>query len=548
MDPRLLVNLLVVVGELAAVVAVTAAVYGIARFLIRRFARLFGWAGGAALADTVCRNVKGVLILAAAAAVISLAVGDGLLMRRGVDLVEHGREWLARIPSGFWLELALAVGKVVGAVAAVTLLLRILRRWLLRGEQAAKAFEQIQANDEAVHAFFQSLEHILTNSAWLLVLAFSARSLRLPAAVPGTLDLLLKIYLIAMVGLVVVKAIAAIVDSLDALSRKYSSPDNLLRFYDRLRVLIPLLKRCLEYIVYVWAATLVVMQVEFIASLAEHGPRVVRIIGIVFIARVVIEVANLGVDELLLKRVDPTVEAHKRRMTFVPLLRSFLKYSIYFGAAVAILKEVGINPTPILAGVGIAGLAVGLGAQNLINDLVSGFFILFENHFLVGDYVEIGTSYGTVEAIDIRTTRIRSPNGQLHILRNGQIGEVVNFSKEYTHAVVEVGVAYESDLGKVYRVLEEVGASLAREDPDVLAATNVQGLQSFGESELVIRTVTRVKPGKHMGVARKLRRKVKEAFEREGVEIPYARRVLIVKDEQAMKRLADAVEGEEGTG
>jgi small conductance mechanosensitive channel len=219
-----------------------------------------------------------------------------------------------------------------------------------------------------------------------------------------------------------------------------------------------------------------------------------------------------------------------------------LKYFIYFGAGIMVLIEMGINPTPILAGAGIVGLAVGLGAQSLVNDVVSGFFILFENYYLVGDFIETGEARGTVEAIDIRTTRIRNPNGPQHILRNGQIGEIINYSKEHTRAVVEVGVAYESDLDHVFRVLEQVGKELKEKDHDVLEPTVVRGLQNFGESELLIRTITKVKPGQHRQVQRDLRKMVKEAFDREGIEIPYARRVLILKDEEGVDRIASILE------
>lgn len=542
MESRLAINLAVVATELAVVVLVVTLTYLLLAALLNRLARVPRVRG---LTDGVRRNLKVMLILVGIGLCLAIAVFDGLLIYRGEDLLQQGREWLASVPQGFWLKLAFGALEAIGVVVLATLLLRALRRLLVRGEAAARDFEQIHANDESIHAFFRTLGRVATNSTWLLALGIAVHLLHLPPAVGNGVFLALKIYLIVTLGLLIVRGIDAVIDSLDALSAKYSSPDNLLRFYDRLRVLIPLAKRCLEYIVYVWVATLAARQVALIADLARHGPPVVKIIGIFFLSRVVVEIAYLAVDELLLKRIDASSEAQQRRLTFVPLLRSTLKYAIYFGAAVLILKELGIDPTPILAGVGIAGLAVGLGAQNLINDVVSGFFILFENHFLVGDYVEIGDSRGTVEAIDLRTTRIRDPDGQMHILRNGQIGEIVNYSKQYTHAVVEVGVAYESDLDQVYRVLAETGRVLAEGNEDVLAATEVAGLDNFGESELLLRTVTRVRPGRHLPVARQFRKMVKEAFDREGIEIPYARRVLIVKDEEGVKRIADRLSAAE---
>lgn len=119
----------------------------------------------------------------------------------------------------------------------------------------------------------------------------------------------------------------------------------------------------------------------------------------------------------------------------------------------------------------------------------------------------------------------------------------MNYSKDYTRAVVEVGVAYESDLNRVFHVLEEVGRELKEKNSDVVEATAVKGLQNFGESELLIRTITTVKPGEHRQVQRDLRKMIKEAFDREGIEIPYARRVLILKDEEGVERIAKALDG-----
>ena len=293
-------------------------------------------------------------------------------------------------------------------------------------------------------------------------------------------------------------------------------------------------------------ATLVIMQIGAIAALAGWGPRIIQVIGIVFMARVVKELITFLLEESMLRKADLTPQQKQRRATMVPLFSSMMTYAIYFVAGVAILKVFSINPTPILAGAGIAGLAVGLGAQNLIDDMVSGFFILFEEHFLVGDFIQIGDATGVVESIDLRTTRIRDNAGRHHIIRNGQIIDLVHYSKDYTNAVVEVGVAYESDLNRVFDVLKSTGEELKAENGMVLEATLVKGLDNFGESELLIRTVTRVKPGCHLQVERDMRKRIKDAFDAHGIEIPYARRVLIMqsKDSQNEVEAGPASKGE----
>lgn len=192
----------------------------------------------------------------------------------------------------------------------------------------------------------------------------------------------------------------------------------------------------------------------------------------------------------------------------------------YFVGGIIVLNLVGINPAPILAGAGIVSLAVGFGAQNLINDIVCGFFILFENYYLVGDYIEVGKGEdrileGEVEAIELRTTHVRHADGQLQIIRNGEIGSIVNYSKQYSYAKVDVPVPPGLDLDAVYALINEAGRQLQSECPEVLEPTRIEGLENFDADNLVIRTMTRVKPGKHLYIQRLLRSKLKLVFDRQ---------------------------------
>ncbi len=397
---------------------------------------------------------------------------------------------------------------------------------------APRRFEGIHANNESIEQFFGSLNRTVRTASWLIVLAVASAWLGLPAAVYGAIMLALRIFLVIAVGILIWRALGALIDSADALSKKYVAESRFAGAYERLKSLVPIFRRSIEYVLMVTVATLVVVQVEAIASLAEWGPRVIRIIGIVFLARLVKELAHYLMDEMLLKQASLTPQQRQRRKTMVPLFRSIVSYAIYFFAGIMILKELGINPTPILAGAGIAGLAVGLGAQNLINDMVSGFFILFEEHFLVGDFIKIGEAEGTVESIDLRTTRVRDNAGRHHIIRNGQINDLVNYSKEYTNAVVERrrGLRVGSQQG--IRSTQDNRRKTESRKRLVLEATSVKGLDDFGESELTLRTVTRVKPGCHLPVERDLRKRIKDAFDANDIEIPYARRVLIMRNDQ----------------
>jgi small conductance mechanosensitive channel len=237
------------------------------------------------------------------------------------------------------------------------------------------------------------------------------------------------------------------------------------------------------------------------------------------------EVIHLLVEEVVFKEQNLTEIQRSRRLTLIPLFKSLLQYLVYFTVGIFILYTLDINPTPILAGAGIVGIAVGLGAQTLINDIVSGFFILFENYYLVGDYIEAGKAEekvveGTVEAIELRTTRIRHPNGQLQIIRNGDMGSITNYSKQYIFAVVDVSVPYDSNLAHVYQVIEEVGQQLKANSTDILELTQIDGVESLSESNLLLRTLTKVKPGKHLQIQRILRKNFMDTLLQEGILLP----------------------------
>jgi small-conductance mechanosensitive channel len=489
------------------------------------------------IATKVQRNLRLLIVLLGTLSMLTV-IGVGLYwMYLGRYLPEYTIGLIRAIPAQFWIDTGLAIAKVAGLVVVAAVLLRYLRRLVSFLCARVKEFEGLRANDESIEKLFGSLGFTISTGTWLTVFALATAWLGLPAVLYNGLLLALRIFLIVAVGVLIWRAVAVLIESADALSEKYVAQTKFTSVYKRLRPLIPLLRRSIEYAIMVIVATLVVMQIEAIAGLAEWGPRVIQLIGIVFMARVVKELITFLLEETMLRKAALTPQQTQRRATLVPLFGSIMSYAIYFVAGIAILRVFGINPTPILAGAGIAGLAVGLGAQNLINDMVSGLFILFEEHYLIGDFIQIDDAEGIVESIDLRTTRIRDNAGRHHIIRNGQINDLVHYSKEYTNAVVEVGVAYESDLNKVFDVLKSTGEELKAENEMVLDFTQVKGLDNFGESELLIRTVTRVKPGCHLPVERDLRKRIKDAFDAQGIEIPYARRVLIMQTEDSPNEL-----------
>jgi moderate conductance mechanosensitive channel len=199
----------------------------------------------------------------------------------------------------------------------------------------------------------------------------------------------------------------------------------------------------------------------------------------------------------------------------VPLVRTAFTYATYFATAVLMLSVLGFHVMPFLAGAGILGLVIGFGAQSLIDDVVSGFFILLEDTYLVGDTIQVGGSTGVVEAIEFRTTKIRDGDGRLHVIRNSDLKSVINYSRDYTMAVVAVEVGYDADLRAVFDTLRVAGERLRAENPDVLAEMKVEGITAFGPKAMTARTSTRVRPGCHETVAAALRLLIKEAFDQQ---------------------------------
>ncbi|WP_341529553.1 mechanosensitive ion channel family protein [Nostoc sp. UHCC 0302] len=518
-------NLLIVLSEICFVIFF----FLLLNWLVGKFSKLFVKVAILKIEQstikTLRRNVTGLLVLACLVVCILIVGVNGYLIYRGENLQQYTLLLIGSIPSGFWVSLGIGVAQSLGTLILAAIAQKFVGYWLNFASIRAKRIEQNTADDKSIDTFFSNLKKIVTNGIWLWAVIWCTQFLKLPVIVSQYLYILLRIYLIIAIGLLIPKAITAVIDSLDALSIRYSSPDNLLRFYDRLRHLIPFLKRCLEFVIYVCVATLVIQQVQFIANIAIFGSRIIKIVGIIFISRVLFEVVYLLVEEILFKDRNLSEIQTSRRLTLVPLIRSFLQYLVYFGAIVSILYTLDINPAPILAGAGILGIAVGFGAQTLINDIVCGFFILFENYYLVGDYIQAGKAEdkfveGIVEAIELRTTRVRHPNGQLQIIRNGDIGSITNYSKQYIFAVVEVSVPYDSNLAHVYQVIENVGEQLKTNDPDVLEPTQVDGVESLGESNLLLRTLTKVKPGKHLQIQRVLRKTFMDTLVQEGITIP----------------------------
>jgi len=224
-----------------------------------------------------------------------------------------------------------------------------------------------------------------------------------------------------------------------------------------------------------------------------------------------------------------TTEMEKRIDTLLKILRSMIKIIVWLMIGMLILRKIGIDIAPIIAGAGIVGLAIGFGAQELVRDFISGFFMLLENQIRNGDVAIINGTGGLVEHVGMRTIVLRDLSGVVHIFQNGKINTLSNMTKNWSGMVFDIGVAYKEDTDRVVDVIQQV-ADEQRADPDfknkILEPIEIFGVDQFGDSAVVIKARFKTKPIEQWAVGREFRRRLKKAFDDQGIEIPFPHRTV----------------------
>lgn len=240
--------------------------------------------------------------------------------------------------------------------------------------------------------------------------------------------------------------------------------------------------------------------------------------------------------------VDENVDARTsaRIGTISTVLSSMAAVVIWTIAALLILGELGISLAPLLAGAGIAGVALGFGAQTIVRDFLTGFFMLVEDQFGVGDVVDVGPVTATVERVSLRATVLRDVNGNVWHVPNGEITRVGNLSQLWSRAVLDIEVAYDTDLRLAQGIIQRVADDLWRDDTfeggSIIAPPEVWGIERLGADGIAIRLVVKTPPAKQWVVARELRLRIKEAFDEAGVEIPFPQRTVWVNQGEPPER------------
>ena len=314
----------------------------------------------------------------------------------------------------------------------------------------------------------------------------------------------------------------------------------------RMRVYHPILNFLVHASISV-AALIAVTQfwglgsVEWLASNLLAQRMISALIAIAIAAACAIavwEAANAGIEQHLSKLQRDAQTARSARLrTLLPMLRTALLITILVVMGLVVLSEIGVNIAPLLAGAGVLGIAIGFGSQKLVQDVITGLFLLLENTMQVGDVVLLGGLQGVVEHLSIRTIRLRAEDGSVHVIPFSAVTTVTNMTRDFAHAVIEAQVAYKDDYDEVVEVLRGIVTQMRTEprwQNEIRDDLEVMGLQRFAESAVVIKCRIRCGPFGRWSVMREFNRRMKMRFDEEGIEIPFPHQKMIIDDQSAL--------------
>lgn len=269
--------------------------------------------------------------------------------------------------------------------------------------------------------------------------------------------------------------------------------------------------------------------VEYFISAA---PRVLVVLVATYVFVRLLDVALRAVEKSVTREGDASLadaEHRKRRETLLGIVRKAGMIAIWTIMGMLFLRQIGLDVAPLIAGAGIIGLALGFGAQELVRDVITGFFMLLENQVRVGDVAVVNGTGGLVEHIGLRTIVLRDQSGVVHVFQNGKVSTLSNMTKEWSAMVFDIGVAYKEDTDRVVAVMRDVAAELQQEEAytsKILEPLEVFGVEQFGDSAVVIKARWKTKPIEQWAVGREYRRRLKKAFDAQRIEIPFPHRTL----------------------
>ncbi len=266
----------------------------------------------------------------------------------------------------------------------------------------------------------------------------------------------------------------------------------------------------------------------FIQKFLDNWIDIAIITGALVVLVIIVSISRRRLRRFFEKKIpEDKMLMRKRTLTFNSVISNLIIVIAFIAAALIIAEQLGISVTPLLAGAGVAGIVIGFGAQSLIRDLINGVFILLEQWYQVDDIVSVGGITGSVERFNLRTTVIRDIEGTVHYIPNGEITVLGNRTHLWSRAVVEVGVHYDEDTGRIVEVLEKIFDDIMAdkkykkmilERPKILGD---DGISELGDSAIIFKLICKVKPGEQWNIGRQIRKRIKDKFDEVGIEIPY---------------------------
>ncbi|HEY7690426.1 MAG TPA: mechanosensitive ion channel domain-containing protein, partial [Dongiaceae bacterium] len=451
----------------------------------------------------------------------------------GYVIAEAGQ--LLGLPPALYAFLLRAVGLIVAAMLAVFILQNrnAVASWL-KGRSEGTTFARLRHRFADIWHFLAIIYVLAVYGVWALDIS-------------GGFRFLFRATLVTLLVLFVVRLITTGISSL--VNRGFAlSGDLKARFPGleyRANRYLPLLKRILFTVIYVFAG-LSLLEVWGLGAYgwlaSDFGQRLTRsLITIGFIllgALLATEIVNGIVERFLQRRQRDADDPGRgqRLRTLLPLIRNAFRIVLVVMVTLIVLSELGINIAPLLAGAGVVGLAVGFGAQTMVKDVITGIFILAEDTMAVGDVVDIDTRIGVVEAMTIRSIRLRDGAGAVHTIPFSSVTTVKNMTKDYANAVFDVGVGYDADIEKVSQVLRGIGDEM-RKDPkfarDILEPMTVVGITKFQENGMVIQAHMKTRPLRQWDIRNEVHLRLRRAFAEQGIEFAVPQRHITHRWENA---------------
>ncbi len=234
------------------------------------------------------------------------------------------------------------------------------------------------------------------------------------------------------------------------------------------------------------------------------------------------------------RSINAQASAEQRAKTLTGLLRTITSVGLWMLIAVIGLDQLGLQIGPILAGAGIAGLAIGFGAQYIVRDVITGFFIVLENQLRLGDVAIINGTTGKVESITFRAIVLRDASGVVHVFPNGSINTLANMTMDWSATMISVGIGYNENIDEVMKVMRQTHEEMMEDprfDASLIEPIEVFGADEFGDSAIIMKARIKTRPGDQWEVGREYRRRLKLEFDRLGIEIPYPQRTIHIKNE-----------------